>query len=116
LQQSVFTTIYVIALFHRPGFCRFAKSFTEKSAHYIVRAVLSSQVLFRCNGSAVLLTNRSRDVPRAKYTLQHIVRINLAADDTAYNCVVQVSAGSRLFVALLCSIALCTWYSLFSIG
>jgi hypothetical protein len=54
-------------------------------------------VLFRCNGSAVLLTNRSCDVPRAKYTIQHIVRTNLAADDTAYNCVMQVglSQGSN---------------------
>ncbi|WIA09022.1 hypothetical protein OEZ85_008436 [Tetradesmus obliquus] len=59
------------------------------------KSMLIPNVLFRCNGSAVLLTNRRCDVPRAKYTISHIVRTNLAADDTAYNCVMQTEDAER---------------------
>jgi 3-ketoacyl-CoA synthase len=50
------------------------------------------QCLFRSNGSAVLLSNKAADVKRAKYHIRNIVRTNMAADDVAYNCVVQVSS------------------------
>jgi 3-ketoacyl-CoA synthase len=46
--------------------------------------------LFRANGSAVLLSNKPRDARRSKYWVKHIVRTNLAADDVAFNCVMQV--------------------------
>eukprot|EP00882_Tetradesmus_deserticola_P006257 GHRQ01006585.1.p2 GENE.GHRQ01006585.1~~GHRQ01006585.1.p2 ORF type:complete len:321 (+),score=147.63 GHRQ01006585.1:1207-2169(+) len=64
----------------------------QPTAHLLHAA---PQVLFRCNGSAVLLTNRSCHAARAKYTIQHIVRTNLASDDTAYNCVVQTEDAER---------------------
>lgn len=51
--------------------------------------MLIPNCLFRSNGSAVVLSNRPRDVPRAKYTIRNLVRTNLAADDVAFNCVMQ---------------------------
>lgn len=56
------------------------------------RSMLIPNCLFRSNGSAVLLTNKPRHARRAKYTIPHIVRTNLAADDVAYNCVMQVGS------------------------
>jgi hypothetical protein len=49
-----------------------------------------AQCLFRSNGSAVLLSNKAADSKRAKYHIRNIVRTNMAADDVAYNCVMQV--------------------------
>lgn len=51
--------------------------------------MLIPNCLFRSNGSAVLLSNRPCDAARAKYSIKHIVRTNLAADDVAFNCVMQ---------------------------
>jgi hypothetical protein len=51
--------------------------------------MLIPNCLFRSNGSAVLLSNRARDAARAKYSIRNIVRTNLAADDVAFNCVMQ---------------------------
>jgi hypothetical protein len=56
--------------------------------------VLLVQCLFRSNGSAVLLSNKTADMKRAKYHIRNIVRTNMAADDVAYNCVMQVSGSS----------------------
>lgn len=56
-------------------------------------AMMCPQCLFRSNGAAILLSNKAADVKRAKYTIRNIVRTNMAADDVAYNCVVQVSNG-----------------------
>jgi hypothetical protein len=49
-----------------------------------------SNCIFRANGAAVLLSSRRADARRAKYRLAHVVRTNLAADDQAYNCVLQM--------------------------
>lgn len=49
--------------------------------------------LFRSNGSVVLLTNKSCHARKAKYTIPHVVRTNLAANDVAYNCVYQTEDG-----------------------
>jgi 3-ketoacyl-CoA synthase len=46
-------------------------------------------VLFRSNGAAVLLSSRPADATTAKYTIRHIVRTIMAADDEAYRCVWQ---------------------------
>lgn len=57
--------------------------------------MLIPNVLFRCNGSAVLLTNKAAHAKRAKYTIPHIVRTNLASNDVAYNCVMQTEDAER---------------------
>jgi hypothetical protein len=51
--------------------------------------MLIPNCLFRSNGSAVLLSNRPCDARKAKYSIRHLVRTNLAADDVAFNCVMQ---------------------------
>jgi hypothetical protein len=53
------------------------------------RSMLIPNCLFRSNGSAVLLSNRPCDASSAKYSIKHLVRTNLAADDVAFNCVMQ---------------------------
>lgn len=53
------------------------------------RSMLIPNVLFRMGGSAILLSNKTKERSRAKYTLNHLVRVNLGADDTAYSCVFQ---------------------------
>jgi 3-ketoacyl-CoA synthase len=59
------------------------------------RSMLIPNVLFRCNGSAVLLTNKAKHVKRAKYSIPHIVRTNLASNDVAFNCVMQTEDAER---------------------
>ena len=54
------------------------------------RGMLVTNTIFRVGGAAMLFTNRRRDARRAKYELQHVVRTNLAANDTAFNCVFEV--------------------------
>lgn len=46
--------------------------------------MLIPNVLFRCNGSAVLVSNKPQHARRAKYLIRDIVRTNMAADDEAY--------------------------------
>ena len=48
------------------------------------RSMLIPNTLFRMGGAAVLLSNRPADRMRAKYSLEHIVRVHLGADDAAY--------------------------------
>ncbi|KAI8465507.1 MAG: FAE1/Type III polyketide synthase-like protein-domain-containing protein [Monoraphidium minutum] len=62
------------------------------NAHYkgADRAMQVSNCIFRCNGAAMLLSSRPADAARAKYDLRHVVRTNLAADDQAYGCVMQM--------------------------
>lgn len=48
------------------------------------RSMLIPNTLFRMGGAGVLLTNRPVDRWRAKYSLQHIVRVHLGKDDAAY--------------------------------
>ena len=48
------------------------------------RSMLIPNTLFRMGGAGVLLTNRAGDRWRAKYSLEHIVRVHLGRDDSAY--------------------------------
>eukprot|EP00002_Diphylleia_rotans_P013411 TRINITY_DN2624_c0_g1_i4.p1 TRINITY_DN2624_c0_g1~~TRINITY_DN2624_c0_g1_i4.p1 ORF type:complete len:501 (-),score=129.29 TRINITY_DN2624_c0_g1_i4:561-2063(-) len=54
------------------------------------RAMLLSNTLFRVGGAAIILTNRPMDKYRAKYRLNHLVRINMGFDRTSYEAVYQV--------------------------
>lgn len=51
--------------------------------------MLIPNTLFRMGGAAVMLTSREAERPRAKYELEHLVRVHLGADDVAYECVFQ---------------------------
>ncbi|XP_068638898.1 3-ketoacyl-CoA synthase 5-like [Aristolochia californica] len=51
------------------------------------RSMMVSNCLFRMGGAAVLLSNRSADRARSKYSLNHLVRTHIGADDNAFNCV-----------------------------
>lgn len=66
------------------------------------RSMLIPNVLFRANGSAVLLSNKRRDMRRSKYFIRNIVRTHLASDDVAYNCVIQMEDAERN-VSVCCS-------------
>ena len=48
------------------------------------RSMLIPNTLFRTGAAAIVLTNKRSERSRAKYELQHCVRVNLAADDAAY--------------------------------
>ena len=48
------------------------------------RSMLIPNTLFRMGGAGILLTNRPTDRWRAKYSLEHIVRVHLGRDDSAY--------------------------------
>jgi len=48
------------------------------------RSMLIPNTLFRMGGAAMILTNRLTEYARAKYELQHVVRVHLGADDMAY--------------------------------
>eukprot|EP01134_Creolimax_fragrantissima_P002750 CFRG2750T1 len=52
------------------------------------RSMLLQNTLFRCGGSAVLMSSKWKDGLRAKYKLLHTVRTQ-HADDAAYNAVFQ---------------------------
>ena len=49
--------------------------------------MLIPNTLFRMGGAAMILTNRLTEYARAKYELQHVVRVHLGADDMAYEYV-----------------------------
>jgi hypothetical protein len=51
--------------------------------------MLIPNTLFRMGGAAVMLTSKEAERPRAKYELEHLVRVHLGADDVAYECVFQ---------------------------
>ncbi|CAH2076826.1 unnamed protein product [Thlaspi arvense] len=53
------------------------------------KAMLIPNCLFRLGGSAVLLSNRSRDRKRSKYKLVHTVRTHKGSDEKAFKCVYQ---------------------------
>jgi 3-ketoacyl-CoA synthase len=78
---------------HNPGeYCLVVSHENITNAHYKGRdrSMLVSNCIFRANGAALLLSSRPADAGRAKYTLKHVVRTNLAADDQAFGCVVQM--------------------------
>lgn len=51
------------------------------------RSMLIPNCFFRMGCSAVLLSNRRRDFPRAKYQLEHIVRTHKGGDDRSFRFV-----------------------------
>ncbi|XP_021746428.1 3-ketoacyl-CoA synthase 10-like [Chenopodium quinoa] len=53
------------------------------------RSMLIPNCFFRMGCSAVLLSNRRRDFPRAKYRLEHVVRTHKGADDRSFRSVYQ---------------------------
>ncbi|XP_074330798.1 3-ketoacyl-CoA synthase 4-like [Apium graveolens] len=53
------------------------------------KSMLIPNCLFRVGGSAILLSNRSKEKCRAKYKLRHIVRTHCGANDKAFKCVYQ---------------------------
>ncbi|PRQ53280.1 putative very-long-chain 3-oxoacyl-CoA synthase [Rosa chinensis] len=53
------------------------------------KSMLVQNCLFRVGGSAVLLSNKSSDMCRAKYKLVHIVRNHMGSNDRAYRCAYQ---------------------------
>jgi 3-ketoacyl-CoA synthase len=78
---------------HHPGeYCLVISHENITNAHYKGRdrSMLVSNCIFRANGAALLLSSRPADAGRAKYRLRHVVRTNLAADDQAFGCVVQM--------------------------
>ena len=48
------------------------------------RSMLIPNVLFRMGGAAILMSNKQSDRHRAKYELQHVIRVHMGADDKAY--------------------------------
>ena len=61
------------------------------------RSMLIPNCIFRVGGAAMLLSNKRADGWRAKYELCHVVRTNLAANDSAFKCVFEAEdeAGVR---------------------
>ena len=59
------------------------------------KSMLIPNTLFRANGAAVLLSSRPADAGRSKYTLRHVVRTIMAADDEAYRCIWQTDDADR---------------------
>ncbi|XP_073019174.1 3-ketoacyl-CoA synthase 4 isoform X1 [Primulina eburnea] len=53
------------------------------------KSMLIPNCLFRVGGSAVLLSNMSKDKRVAKYKLVHVVRTHKGSDDKAFRCVYQ---------------------------
>lgn len=51
--------------------------------------MLVPNCIFRSNGAAILLSNKSTDSWRAKYELQHVVRTTVSNDE-AFGCVYQM--------------------------
>ncbi|KAJ4834085.1 hypothetical protein Tsubulata_016283 [Turnera subulata] len=52
-------------------------------------SMLLGNCLFRMGGAAILMSSRNRDKSKAKYELQHLVRINKAQDNCSYRSVYQ---------------------------
>ncbi len=48
------------------------------------KSMLIPNTLFRVGGAAVILTNRITERRRAKYELQHVVRVHMGHIDMAY--------------------------------
>ena len=48
------------------------------------KSMLIPNTLFRVGGAAVILTNRVTERRRAKYELQHVIRVHMGHIDMAY--------------------------------
>ncbi|KZV22723.1 3-ketoacyl-CoA synthase 7 [Dorcoceras hygrometricum] len=60
------------------------------------KSFLLANVLFRMGGVAVLLSNKSQDRKRSKYTIRHLCRTHMGSDDESYKSVCQETDGSGL--------------------
>ena len=65
------------------------------------RSMLIPNTLFRMGGAAMILTNRITEYARAKYELQHVVRVHLGADDMAYECVSLAGCCGHLDIGIV---------------
>lgn len=65
------------------------ENITQNWYHGIERSMLIPNTIFRMGSAAILLTNKRSERRRAKYELQHVVRVHLGSDDAAYKCVFQ---------------------------
>nr|GME13472.1 3-ketoacyl-CoA synthase 7 [Ipomoea batatas] len=54
-----------------------------------VKSMILTNTLFRMGGVAILLSNKRQDRKRAKYSLKHLVRTHMGADDDSYHSVFQ---------------------------
>lgn len=99
---------------HNPGeYCLVVSHENITNAHYKGRdrSMLVSNCIFRANGAAMLLSSRRADAGGAKYRLQHVVRTNLAADDQAYNCVMQLDdAEEKVCAYVFWGVDLLGWW------
>ena len=64
--------------------------------------MLIPNTLFRMGGAAMILTNRLTEYGRAKYELQHVVRVHLGADDMAYECAPALFALNSCYLRMAC--------------
>jgi 3-ketoacyl-CoA synthase len=85
------------------------------------RSMMVPNCIFRANGAAILLSSRPGDARRAKYSLRHLLRTNLAADDEAFHCVyqtvdAQAGVGVRLGKELMCVAARALKVNLTALG
>lgn len=65
------------------------ENITQNWYHGNERSMLIPNTIFRMGSAAILLTNKHSEARRSKYRLEHLVRVHLGADDTAYKCVFQ---------------------------
>ncbi|KIZ04613.1 3-ketoacyl-CoA synthase 19 [Monoraphidium neglectum] len=59
------------------------------------KSMLVPNTLFRSNGAAILLSSRPADAAKSKYTVKHVVRTIMAADDEAYGCIWQTDDAEK---------------------
>jgi 3-ketoacyl-CoA synthase len=60
------------------------------------RSMLITNTLFRMSGAAILLSNKSRDRKRARYSLVQTVRTHCGADDLAYDAIFQMEDKANI--------------------
>jgi 3-ketoacyl-CoA synthase len=53
------------------------------------RPMLIPNTIFRVGAAAIMLTNKRSERRRARYELEHVVRVHLGADEKAFRCVYQ---------------------------
>ena len=83
------------------------------------RSMLIPNTLFRMGAAAMLMTSKFSERQRAKYELEHTVRVHIGADTTAYECATDPASDlhppacpcqsvHRLQPLLLCMLLLCS--------
>ncbi|XP_075493315.1 3-ketoacyl-CoA synthase 7 [Primulina tabacum] len=61
-----------------------------------LKSFLLANVLFRMGGVAVLLSNKTQDRKRSKYTIRHLFRTHMGSDNESYKSVYQEADESGL--------------------